>query len=246
MIELPTDFLTGSYPPLVTPFRDGRVDHDAYARLIEHQIANGTHGIVVNGTTSEPTTLTMDERNALVRTAVEVAGGRIPVVAQTGAQSHAETCALTDFAQQSGADADDGADAVLHPPAAARRGRVFRGRRAAHRQAAADVSHPRSLGLQGRARHAVAHRRGRAALRRHQACARRPRLRHADDRASRARVPHLRRPRGVHVPDDGARRAGHDERGRERRAAARWPRCATRCAPATSPAAARCTSSSTS
>jgi 4-hydroxy-tetrahydrodipicolinate synthase len=105
MIALAPDFLTGSYPPLVTPFRDGRVDYETYARLIEFQITNGTHGLVVNGTTSEPTSLTMDERNQLVRTAVQVAGGRVPVVAQTGSQSHAETCALTDFAQQAGADA---------------------------------------------------------------------------------------------------------------------------------------------
>jgi len=105
MITLGKDVLTGSYPPLITPFLDGQVDHDTYARLIERQIAEGTHGILVNGTTSEPTTLTMDERNALVRTAVEVSRGRIPVVAQTGSQSHAETCALTDFAQQAGVDA---------------------------------------------------------------------------------------------------------------------------------------------
>jgi 4-hydroxy-tetrahydrodipicolinate synthase len=105
MITLGKDVLTGSYPPLITPFRDGRVDRDTYARLIERQIAEGTHGILVNGTTSEPTTLTMDERNALVRTAVEVSRGRIPIVAQTGSQSHAETCALTDFAQQAGVDA---------------------------------------------------------------------------------------------------------------------------------------------
>src|SRR5438132_13357013 len=91
MLSMAPDFLCGSYPPLVTPFRDGRVDLDAYARLIEFQIANGTHGIVVNGTTSEPTSLTLDERNLLVRTAVEVARKRIPVVAQTGSQSHAET-----------------------------------------------------------------------------------------------------------------------------------------------------------
>jgi 4-hydroxy-tetrahydrodipicolinate synthase len=105
MITLGKDVLTGSYPPLVTPFRNGQVDHDTYARLIERQIAEGTHGILVNGTTSEPTTLTMDERNALVRTAMEVSRGRIPVVAQTGSQSHAETCALTDFAEQAGVDA---------------------------------------------------------------------------------------------------------------------------------------------
>ena len=105
MISLPPTALTGSYPPLVTPFRDGRVDLDAYARLIEHQIANGTHGIVVNGTTSEPTSLTLAERNALVKTAVEVASKRIPVVAQTGGQSHAESVELTEFATRAGADA---------------------------------------------------------------------------------------------------------------------------------------------
>ncbi len=105
MQTLPADFLTGSYPPIVTPFRDGKVDLDAYARLIEFQIGHGTHGIVVNGTTSEPTSLTIDERNALVRTAVEVARKRIPIVAQTGSQSHAETVALTEAATAAGADA---------------------------------------------------------------------------------------------------------------------------------------------
>jgi len=105
MIALDPQFLVGSYPPLVTPFRHGRVDYDAYARVVEHQIANGTHGLVVNGTTSEPTTLERDERNRLVDTAIAVAKGRIPVVAQTGAHSHAETVALTDHAQKAGADA---------------------------------------------------------------------------------------------------------------------------------------------
>ena len=105
MQALPRDFLTGSYPPLITPFRNGQVDLDGYARLVEYQIENGTHGIVVNGTTSEPTALTVDERNALVRTAVEVSQKRIPVVAQTGSQSHAETVTLTEYANQAGADA---------------------------------------------------------------------------------------------------------------------------------------------
>jgi len=105
MQNLPPDFLTGSYPPIVTPFRDGKVDLDTYARLIDHQVAHGTHGIVVNGTTAEPTSLTVDERNALVRTAVEAARGRVPVVAQTGSQSHAETVALTEAATRAGADA---------------------------------------------------------------------------------------------------------------------------------------------
>ncbi len=54
MIKLDDDFLRGSYPPIATPFKNGEVDYDAYAGLIEFQIANGTHGILVNGTSSEP------------------------------------------------------------------------------------------------------------------------------------------------------------------------------------------------
>ncbi len=105
MIALKPDFLCGSYPPLITPFRNGRIDVDAYARLVERQIAHGTHGLVVNGTTSEPTTLTIDERNLMVKTAIDVACKRIPVVAQTGSQSHAETVALIEYANKAGADA---------------------------------------------------------------------------------------------------------------------------------------------
>src|SRR5712692_3116466 len=90
MIELAPDVLRGSYPPLVTPLREGEVDYDTYARLVESQIRGGSHGVVVNGTTGEPTTLTLLERTRLVATAVKAAGGRIPVVAATGSQSLAE------------------------------------------------------------------------------------------------------------------------------------------------------------
>ena len=105
MIKLDKDFLIGSVPPLITPFKDGKVDFDTYGKLIEHQIAGGTHGILVNGTTSEPSTLTVEERNQLVKFAVEVTAKRIPVVAQTGAQSHADSVVLTEYAHQAGADA---------------------------------------------------------------------------------------------------------------------------------------------
>ena len=105
MITLKKDFLIGSIPPLVTPFKSGKLDLDAYARLIEFQIKNGTHGILVNGTTSEPSTLTIAERNELVRVAVEVTRKRIPVVAATGSQSHAESVELTEFATKAGVDA---------------------------------------------------------------------------------------------------------------------------------------------
>jgi 4-hydroxy-tetrahydrodipicolinate synthase len=97
--------LKGSIPPLVTPFRDGAVDDDAYARLIAFQIENGSHGILVNGTSAEPSSLTVEERNRLVDVAVRVAAKRVPVVAATGSQSLAETRALTEHAVKAGADA---------------------------------------------------------------------------------------------------------------------------------------------
>jgi 4-hydroxy-tetrahydrodipicolinate synthase len=97
--------LRGSIPPLITPFADGKVDYDAYRKLIEFQLDQGTHGILVNGTTAEPSTLTLDERNRLVTLAIEVTANRVPVVAATGSQSLAETRALTEHAVKAGADA---------------------------------------------------------------------------------------------------------------------------------------------
>ena len=104
-MDLDRTFLRGSYPPLITPFKDGAVDYEAFARLVEYQIAEGSHGIVVCGTTAEPSTLSADERAQLVRVAVETSRGRIPVVAATGSQSHAETVWLTEEAELAGAAA---------------------------------------------------------------------------------------------------------------------------------------------
>lgn len=101
----PINWLRGSFPPLVTPFKNGEVDYDAYARLAEMQIAKGSHGILVNGTTSEPATLTIAERNKLVDIALSVAAKKVPVVAATGSQSLAETRKLTEHAARAGADA---------------------------------------------------------------------------------------------------------------------------------------------
>lgn len=99
------DRLKGSIPPLVTPIRAGEVDYDAYAQLVAVQIRDGSHGILVNGTTAEPSTLTTEERNRLITIAVKVAGGRVPVVAATGSQSLRETRELTEHAARVGADA---------------------------------------------------------------------------------------------------------------------------------------------
>ncbi|HEY4440398.1 MAG TPA: 4-hydroxy-tetrahydrodipicolinate synthase [Candidatus Elarobacter sp.] len=97
--------LRGSIPPLITPFRDGTVDEDAYARLVEFHVREGSHGVLVNGTTAEPSTLTVDERNRLIDVALEAAAGRIAVVAATGSQSLAESEALSAHAVRRGVDA---------------------------------------------------------------------------------------------------------------------------------------------
>jgi 4-hydroxy-tetrahydrodipicolinate synthase len=97
--------LRGSIPPIITPFRDGEVDYDCFADLLDHQVDQGSHGVLINGTTAEPSTLTLDERNRLVSLAVESIGDRIPVVAATGSQSLAETRILTEHAVAAGADA---------------------------------------------------------------------------------------------------------------------------------------------
>jgi dihydrodipicolinate synthase/N-acetylneuraminate lyase len=62
--------LRGSIPPLVTPFRNGTVDERQYAARVEFQVAQGSHGILVNGTSAEPSTLTVTERNRLVDVAL--------------------------------------------------------------------------------------------------------------------------------------------------------------------------------
>ncbi len=97
--------IKGSIPPLVTPVRNGAIDYDAYAGLVEFQVAQGSHGILVNGTTAEPSTLTVEERNRLIDVAVEAIDGRLPVVAATGSQSLAETEQLTAHAVAAKVDA---------------------------------------------------------------------------------------------------------------------------------------------
>lgn len=76
-----------------------------FAELAERQVQEGSHGVVVCGTTGEPSSLTVEERTELVKVAVDVVAKRIPVVAATGSQSFAETLELTTRAEQAGADA---------------------------------------------------------------------------------------------------------------------------------------------
>jgi 4-hydroxy-tetrahydrodipicolinate synthase len=97
--------LTGSLVAIVTPMMDdGALDLDAYRRLIEWHIAEGTHGIVAVGTTGESPTVNHDEHCELVRVAVETARRRVPVIAGTGGNSTAEAIELTSYAKRIGAD----------------------------------------------------------------------------------------------------------------------------------------------
>jgi 4-hydroxy-tetrahydrodipicolinate synthase len=98
------DFLRGAYCPLVVPFRDGKIDFDAYGALIERQIAEGSHGLLVNATSGEPTMLSVAERGDLVEFAIKTANGRRPVCAGTASESFEATAALIDRFDKAGAD----------------------------------------------------------------------------------------------------------------------------------------------
>lgn len=95
----------GVLPALVTPFRDGEVDEDAFVRLVERQIAGGVHGLVPVGTTGESATLSHDEHRRVIELCVTTAAGRLPVVAGTGSNSTEEAIELTRHAKAIGADA---------------------------------------------------------------------------------------------------------------------------------------------
>jgi 4-hydroxy-tetrahydrodipicolinate synthase len=95
----------GVMPALVTPFRDGAVDEEAFVRLVERQIAGGVHGLVPVGTTGESATLSHEEHRRVVELCVATAKGRVPVIAGAGSNSTDEAIELTRHAKMVGADA---------------------------------------------------------------------------------------------------------------------------------------------
>jgi len=90
---------------IVTPFRDGNVDEQAFRDLIEFQIQGGTSAIVPCGTTGESATLNIEEHNRVIDIAVEAVNKRVPVIAGTGANSTSEAIELTEHAMKAGVDA---------------------------------------------------------------------------------------------------------------------------------------------
>ncbi|MFG6149290.1 2,4-dihydroxyhept-2-ene-1,7-dioic acid aldolase [Halobacillus sp. B23F22_1] len=98
--------LRGSITPVITPFKeDGAIDFEKMSELIEFQLANGTHGISVTGTSGEPSSLTLEEREQVMENSLKTINGRVPFVPGTGSTNHDETMHLTKKAEKIGADA---------------------------------------------------------------------------------------------------------------------------------------------
>jgi 4-hydroxy-tetrahydrodipicolinate synthase len=97
--------LQGSLVAIVTPMQeDGTLDLEAFRRLIDWHIKEGTDGLVVVGTTGESPTVDFDEHRLLIKTAVDHAAKRVPVIAGTGANSTSEAIELAAYAKEAGAD----------------------------------------------------------------------------------------------------------------------------------------------
>ncbi len=95
----------GSIPALVTPFRDGKVDEKTFAAFIDWQITSGSSALVPCGTTGETATLSIEEHNRAVRFTIEVAGGRVPIIAGCGSNDTATALNHMQNAEKAGADA---------------------------------------------------------------------------------------------------------------------------------------------
>jgi len=97
--------LRGAFSATITPMADGKVDEKALEKFVDWQITQGINGLVPCGTTGESPTLTHAEDKRVTRITIEVAAGRVPVIAGTGSNSTAEAIELTQAAKENGADA---------------------------------------------------------------------------------------------------------------------------------------------
>jgi 4-hydroxy-tetrahydrodipicolinate synthase len=95
----------GVFTALVTPFKDAKVDEEAYRKLIEFEIEGGVNGLVPVGTTGESATLSHEEHRQVIRICVEAVKRRVPIIAGAGSNSTAESLGLVEFAKEVGADA---------------------------------------------------------------------------------------------------------------------------------------------
>ena len=97
--------LKGSIVALITPFINDSLDEDAYRKLIDYHLKNGTSGVVPGGTTGESPTLSHSEHKKIIQIAVEECKGKIPIIAGTGSNSTDEAIDLSRYAEKAGSDA---------------------------------------------------------------------------------------------------------------------------------------------
>ena len=95
----------GSNVALITPFKNNKLDVDAYIKLINFQIINGTNGLVPAGTTGESPTLSHDEHQKVIDLCIQESNGKNPIIAGTGSNSTEEAISLTTHAEKAGASA---------------------------------------------------------------------------------------------------------------------------------------------
>ena len=94
----------GSNVALITPFKDNKLDIEAYIKIIHFHLENGTHGLVPAGTTGESPTLDHDEHQKVIELCIKESNGKIPVIAGTGSNSTEEAISLTKHAEKVGAN----------------------------------------------------------------------------------------------------------------------------------------------
>ena len=94
----------GSNVALITPFKDNKLDTEAYIKIIHFHLKNGTNGLVPAGTTGESPTLNHDEHQKVIEICIKESNGKVPVIAGTGSNSTEEAIALTKHAEKAGAD----------------------------------------------------------------------------------------------------------------------------------------------
>ena len=95
----------GSNVALITPFKNNKLDEEAYLKLIHFHLENGTNGLVPAGTTGESPTLNHEEHQRVIDLCIKESNGKIPVIAGTGSNSTKEAISLTSHAEKAGADA---------------------------------------------------------------------------------------------------------------------------------------------
>jgi 4-hydroxy-tetrahydrodipicolinate synthase len=139
--------LRGSLTALVTPFeRGGAFDEKAFRAFVDWQIQEGTSGLVPVGTTGESPTLSHDEHHRVVRTCIEAAKGRVPVVAGAGSNNTDEAVSLAQHAEKAGADAILVVTPYYNKPTQRGLYAAFRHRRKGDEAADHHLQHPAALG----------------------------------------------------------------------------------------------------